>query len=178
MTKDGKVAHTSPTFCKVVFVVDLLLSGLRIVFAVIGGFAFVTTPSGNPQRWLMLAECLTCSAMALCGIAANILFLVEHPFALPMGLANVAATLSSYAVAAFSVVMVGSQAMAQGQVAGFAIGAILSLGSRLAVLLAYLIALYFYKQWWDEYQAMPATTAPSTSPSPSAPAEENELPLT
>lgn len=149
-----------PKFCTTMFVISLIFSILRILstgFSILG-ILLIASQAGTPDFMVRNAvmDVVTGAGMMLSGIIGNSLMLARKPVGLYFGYLLVFFVFGSFLVAMIQAVTLfnaqGSGAAAapqQVQLFSMVIGAGVAIIFRLALVVAYVVALLKFKQWCD-----------------------------
>lgn len=145
-----------PTFCLVMFIIDLIFCCLRVLFVILGVVGYqMLKQQGDPMADTALYEIVTGGLIVLFGIPANGLMLAKQKWAVFLGWLTLVVTFASIAVGIWqaSVMMDGIAANGNEaeQVGGY-IGAGFSIIVRLGIVICYAIALLKFSSWSGEQE--------------------------
>lgn len=138
-----------PVFAKTMFIIDLVLCGLRVPILLMGfvGYA-VLQRENSPLLPTVAAEIVSGFAMVVFGLPASICALLRKPWAFWLGWLAVAATLASLGVGVWQgMIKVAEFAPGTPQRIGGYVGLGVALVFRFALLCMYAGALVQFWQW-------------------------------
>lgn len=137
-----------PTYCKVMFIIDLVFSGLQLVNVGAGIFGQSLVPRSHPLAPTLLPDLLASSAIVLFGISACSFLLARKDWAIALGAFDIMATLGSVTIGFWkSAIMLDALKPGTPQYAGSVIGGGLVLVARLVLLGLFVAALVKYSRW-------------------------------
>jgi hypothetical protein len=129
-----------PTYCKVMFIIDLVMSGLRLLVVPLSVLGYAVIKDENPEMLpSVIAEIVTGAGIGICGVLAAIVLLMRKPWGLAPAGAAVFFTLGALLVGVWQVVMQWDTLPIDGggpERVGFVIGVFLSLAVRGGLLIA------------------------------------------
>lgn len=140
-----------PLFCKIVFIVDACMSGLRLLaipLAIIGLAAM--RKQANPLAPTALPELATHVGLLLFGVSAPIAMLLRRRWGLGLAGFAVLFSLASMGIACWQLsIQSGTNAFPKGspEQMGFYVGAGCVIVFRVALLLLYGVALFKFEKW-------------------------------
>jgi hypothetical protein len=138
-----------PVFAKVMFIFDLVVSGLRapvVLFSVIGYQQLVNAQS--PLVPAAVAEIASGAILVLLGVAANVLLLLRKPWAVLLGYLLLLAALGSLAIGFWQLFYRWDELPpGSPERIGFVIGAGFTVCLRLGVMGVYFAALWQFAAW-------------------------------
>ncbi len=138
-----------PTFAKIVFIIDLVFSGVRLPLGLFGILGYqVLKESHSPLVPTIPFEIACALGVAVFGVTADILGLMRKPAAVWVGCLALLATLGSQGVGLWQVGIQSEQFPADSpQRVGFYIGAGFMLIFRLSIAAAYIAAIVQFAAW-------------------------------
>lgn len=141
-----------PTFVSVMVIMDLVFCGLRGLFALLGVVGIVVLMKQGKDTAVILGvfEVLTGVGIFLAGIGANVLILMKKRIGIMVAWVAVVVTVGSFIVGILSGVMRFCDFSGSGaQAVGFVVGAGGVTLFRLALLVAYIVALNMFRKFLD-----------------------------
>jgi hypothetical protein len=137
-----------PVFCRTMFIIDLVLCGLRGILVVFSLVGYSTMGANEPLMATAIYEILTGVVIAGVGLLANILLLCRQGWAVVLGYVTSLATVASVGVGLWQLSLMAPQAGGDpAQQAGFMAGAGCSLVFRLILIVLYVAALVRFSMW-------------------------------
>lgn len=144
------VAQPLPTFCLIVFIVDLVLCSLRLLmvpFSILG--LMFAEDVEQVFGASVFAEILAGLLIGVIGIAANVMLLVKKPLGVHLGNALVALTVASYGVAVWQTVLQFGMLDSTAERVGGVIGFVVVMAVRVTLLALFVVALMKFKRWME-----------------------------
>lgn len=140
-----------PTFCKSIFIIELVFAGLRAVLVLLGFVGYAVMKQQQADRQLLnsaVFEIATGLGMVLTGIPANIFLLMRQRWATVVGWMYAVITVCSFSVAFWQLTIYARQfAPGSPQYVGAYVGGGITVTIRLALLVLYIVALFKFTQW-------------------------------
>ena len=149
-------SHPMPTFCKVMFWVDIVFSAIRIPAVAVGILAYsIAQPHANAMvAQTGIFEIASAMGMVLFGFTGDIAMLLKQKWGVYLGGLKVASVLASCAVGIWQATFVMEQfASGSPNRVGVVIGAAFSVGLRLALVAAYAAAIVQFAKWCNSRTA-------------------------
>ncbi|MFO0939935.1 MAG: hypothetical protein U0930_04140 [Pirellulales bacterium] len=154
-TSNEAFSQSIPNYCMFMFVTSLILSILRVflvAFSVIGLLLMLRMPNGPVQggfySGLMIVDAVTGLGIAVLGISANALLLAKKKVGLILGYLLAVTVLLSLGIAAVNLALIIRPGVNGQNIIFMFLGAGLTMAIRFGLLVAYVIALKQFKQWW------------------------------
>lgn len=147
----ASVARPMPVFCLVVFIIDLVLLGLRAMLVLLG-FVGLQAAAGNPMvRETGVAEIATGAAMVLLGVSANVAMLARQSWGVYLAYLKVLATLGSCGVGIWQLtIMLQQFPEGSAERVGAMVGAAIAMMFRVALVVVYVTAVIMFSKWAAE----------------------------
>lgn len=144
-----------PTFCKVVFIIDLVMASIRgliVPFSIMGA---AMIPSDDPLMASVYFEIAFGVLIAAVAVPANILGLMGKASAYVVGWVNILMTFGGICVGIWQAVLIYPAQIAQSgsgspESIGFIFGAVIAIAIRAGLAGAMAVSLLRYKTWLNE----------------------------
>ncbi|MBI4617190.1 MAG: hypothetical protein HY720_26490 [Planctomycetes bacterium] len=91
-------AAALPTFCKVMFILDLVFAGLRVFIVGFGVYGYSVMKKDDPMAGTAIAELVSGAALAFFGLSANAFLLARQAWAQALGWFDVLASFASLGI--------------------------------------------------------------------------------
>ena len=146
------VPRSLPGFPKTMFIIDLVLCTIRIGFVLLGFIGYMAIKQQQPNSPLLITmtfELLSGTAIFLTGIPANVGMLMRQPWGVILAALCVMATLSSFGVAIWQLILMADAQAPPGtpQRIGYFIGGGVMAVIRLGLLATYIAAVVSFSSW-------------------------------
>lgn len=156
-----------PTFCTVMFIIDLVLMVFRIAMVMlgfVGYFMLKERDPNNPMFQTAMFEILTGIAMVITGLPANVGRLMKQRWGVFAAYLACLATIASMIVGFWQLSVTVQAAPLGPDRAAVLVGAVFAVVVRLAILGAYFAAVYMFSSWKNDPQRVAAENNPTWSP--------------
>jgi hypothetical protein len=140
-----------PTMCKVMFIMSLVFSSLRLLVVLLSVVLYRNAGTEeNPLRVTVGFEIITGAMVALVGIAANIFLLMKKWVGIPLGSVLIAGVIGSICVGIWQgIILIGNYQAGTPEFVGAIFGAALTTIFRGTLLALYATALIMYSKWYQ-----------------------------
>ena len=150
-TRKKRTGDEFPGFCKTIFIMELVFSGLRLLTVLLAIVGYAILRQQQPESDLTFSavfEIASGLAMLLTGLPANILFLLRKRWAAVIGWLYVATTVGSLGIAIWQTKLHFRQFKAGSpeQIGGY-VGAGFAFTIRVVLLVLFVVALVKFSQW-------------------------------
>ena len=149
-----------PVYCTVIFIIDLVLLGLRallVLLGIVGLIAISNMPEAQQDPMVMqtaAAEIASGACMVLFGGLAAIFLLMRQRWAVVLAYLKIVAVLGSIAVGLWQITFTIEQFNRPEEKMGAMIGAGVVVLIRLTLIGAYAFALHLFVKWHNQSAAM------------------------
>lgn len=148
-----------PGFCKVMFIISLILCILRAGFVALGMLGMGLMKADDPLMKAAFLEIGTGVGMVLCGVPGNTLLLFKNQVGFYLGWGLIACTIGSILTGVVEMVLTGGNLGGEppppgaegAQMIGLIIGGGIAVLFRGGILVAYGAALLQFQSWYSQH---------------------------
>lgn len=152
----AEAVNRLPTLCLVVFVLELVFSGLRGCVLPLSMLGAAVVQADDPLAPTIVFEIATGVGMVVLGLATGVGGLLKQGWAATAGWIKTPFTLASIGVGLWQSMLTSAQDVPPEVRAGMLVGAMFALGVRVGLLGLFVAGLLQYGHWWRARFGQPA----------------------
>jgi hypothetical protein len=128
-------------FVMTIVIMDLVLCSLRLLVGVFSTVGYMVIPESDPLRVSVMSEIVSAFGIAAFGLPANILILMKNRFGILLAAGSILFTAYGLFVGVWQARLMMPANLSGPEGVGFLVGAVFSIGIRLALLALYVVAV-------------------------------------